>query len=144
MNNDLIQQPNWWKKNWKWVVPVGGCFTLVLVLVIFIGSIFYGVTNMIEKATPYEYALKTINQDEEITAILGTPIEKNGMLQGRINYSNGDGRADIKIPVSGPKGSGMLSVKASSIGENWTYHEIRLEIKDDQSIDLLNEELEQF
>ena len=66
------------------------------------------------------------------------------MVQGSINYTNGDGRADIKIPISGPNSSGLLFVKASSVNDTWTYHEIRVEIKDDRSIDLLEEDSEQF
>ena len=144
MNNELVPQPSWWKRNWKWVVPVGGCFPLIIIFVVFIGSVFYGVNSIIENAKPYEYALEKINQDEEITSQLGTPIEKDGMVQGSMNYTNGDGRADIRIPVSGPNGSGLLFVKASSEDDTWTYHEIRVEIKDDQIIDLLEEDLEQF
>jgi len=24
MNNELIEQKSWWKRNWKWLVPVSG------------------------------------------------------------------------------------------------------------------------
>lgn len=144
MNNELVTYPSWWKRNWKWVVPVGGCFTLIIIFVLFIGTIFYGVTSMLEGSLPYEYALEKINEDEELTAQLGKPIVKDGMVQGNLNYLNGDGKADMKIPISGPNGSGILYIKASSINEEWTYQEIRVEIKDNEDIDLLEEESEMF
>lgn len=144
MNNELVEYPNWWKRNWKWAVPVGGCLSLIVVFIVFIGSIFYGVTAVLEESQPYEYALETINQDEEITNTLGSPILKDGMIQGSYNNSNGIKTADMKIPVSGPKGSGTLFVKATGEDDNWTYNEIRVEIKDDESIDLLHEKLEDF
>src|SRR5215472_14101752 len=31
-------RPNWWRRNWKWFVPAG-CFTVVLMFVVFVGSI---------------------------------------------------------------------------------------------------------
>lgn len=144
MNNELVEYPSWWKRNWKWVVPVGGCFSLIVIFIMFIGSIFYGVTTVLEESQPYEYALEKINQDEELTSVLGSPIEKDGMIQGSYNNSNGTKTADMKIPISGPNGSGTLFVEATGEDENWTYNVIRVEIKDNESIDLLGEESEEF
>jgi hypothetical protein len=137
MNNELVPQPSWWKRNWKWVVPVGGCMSLIVLFVMFVGSIFYGVTTALEESQPYEYALEKINQDEVLTQQLGSPIEKDGMIQGSYNYSNGDKTADMKIPISGPNGSGTLIVQATGEDDNWTYNVIRVEIKDNESINLL-------
>ena len=145
MNNELIPQPSWWKRNWKWVVPVGGCFTLIIVAVIAIASIFYGVTNAIEDSQPYEFALEKINSDEDLINALGTPIEKDGMVSGNWNYVNGKKSAKMTIPISGPKGSGMLFVEATGEDEDWTYHVIRVEIEDSETFDIIEEpELEQF
>lgn len=144
MNNELVPQPSWWKRNWKWAVPVGGCFTLLLLVIALFGSIFYGVTTLLEKSQPYEYALEKINKDEEIISLLGSPIEQDGMMQGSLNWHNGDGKADMKIPITGPEGNGMLYIKASSIGETWEYHEINVVVKDLESIDLLENRLEEF
>ena len=144
MNNELVEYPSWWKRNWKWVVPVGGCLSLIVIFIMFVGSIFYGVTTALEESQPYEYALEKINQDEEITGVLGSPIEKNGMIQGSYNYSNGNKTADMKIPIAGPNGTGTLFVEATGEGDNWTYNVIRVEIKDDESIDLLKSASEDF
>ncbi len=145
MNNELIPQPSWWKRNWKWVVPVGGCFTLIIVAVIAIASIFYGVTNAIEDSQPYEFALEKINTDEDLVNALGTPIEKDGMVSGNWNYVNGKKSAKMTIPISGPKGSGILFVEATGEDDDWTYHVIRVEIEDSETFDIIEEpELEQF
>lgn len=144
MNNELVKYPSWWKRNWKWVVPVGGCLSLIVIFIIFLGSVVYGVTSALEESQPYEYALEKINQDKEITSVLGAPIEKVGMIQGSYNYLNGKKTADMKIPVSGPNGSGILFVEATGEDDNWTYNVIRIEINDDESIDLLNEDSEGF
>ncbi|MEP3208978.1 MAG: cytochrome c oxidase assembly factor Coa1 family protein [Maribacter sp.] len=144
MNNELVEYPSWWKRNWKWVVPVGGCLGLLVIFLLFVGSVFWGVTSVLEGSQPYEYALEKINQDDEITEVLGTPIEKDGMIQGSYNYSNGKKTADMKIPIAGPKGKGILFVKASGQNDDWTYNVIRVEIKDNESIDLLEEHSEVF
>ena len=145
MNNELVPQPSWWKRNWKWVVPVGGCFTLIILAVIAIGSIFYGVTNALEDSQPYEFALEKINTDGDLVNALGAPIEKDGMISGNWNYVNGQKSAKMTIPISGPKGSGVLYIEATGEGEDWTYHVIRVDIEDSQSFDIVEDpELEQF
>ncbi len=142
MNNELVPQPSWWKRNWKWAVPVGGCLSILIIGVIAIGSIFYGVANAIEDSQPYEYALEKINTDENLINALGSPIEKEGMVNGSWNYTNGQKAVNMKIPISGPKGKGTLFVEATGEGDDWTYQVIRVEIKDQEPIDLKNDVLE--
>lgn len=137
MNNELVHQPGWWKNNWKWVVPVGGCLTILVLGIFFIGSLFYGVTSILEKSEPYEYALQKINQDMQLIELLGTPIEKNGMAQGNINWHNNEKSADLKIPVAGPKGKAMLYINAHGEGDNWIYDKIMVTVKDNEEINLL-------
>ncbi len=132
MNNELVPQPSWWKRNWKWVVPVGGCLTILVLIVVFITTVFFGVTKIMEDSQPYEYAFELINQDEELIGILGTPIEKDGMVQGNINWINGNKSAKMAIPISGPKGTGTLFIDATGKGETWNYHEIRVEVADQE------------
>ena len=145
MNNELVPQPSWWKRNWKWAVPVGGCLTMIVLLIVFVGSILYGVTTMFEGSEPYDYAMEKINRDEQLIELLGSPIVKDGMVQGSLNYINGNGKANMKIPISGPKEKGMLYIDATCTGDEWTYHEIRVEVRDEEIFDLLEDaSLEQF
>ena len=138
MNNELVPQPSWWKRNWKWVVPVGGCFTLIIGAIILFSSIYFGVSNIMEESQPYEYALELINKDEQLIEVLGSPIEKGGMFQGNISWTNGNKVAKITVPISGPKGEGKLFIDATGEDDEWNYHEIRVEVND-QEFDFLEE-----
>lgn len=140
MNNELVPQPSWWKRNWKWVVPVGGCLTIILVIGFFIGSIFYGVTKVIEDSQPYEYALEKINGDEQLIELLGAPIEKDGMVQGNISWKNGKKNADLKIPIAGPKGKGTLYIVANGDDDGWNYDKIQVVVQDNEEINLLKDD----
>lgn len=139
MDNELVPQPSWWKRNWKWALPVGGCLSLIIIGVVAIGTIFYSVTTAIEDSKPYEYALEKINKDEDLINALGAPIEKNGLVSGNWNYTNGKKSADMSIPIAGPKGEGTLFVEATGEGDNWVYHIIRVEIEDLEPIDVLEQ-----
>ena len=130
MNNELVSQPNWWKRNWKWVVPVGGCFVLIIGAILLVASLYFGVSKVMEDSQPYEYALELINKDEQLLEVLGSPIEKDGMFQGNISWENGDKSAKIIVPIIGPKGEGKLYIDAAGEGDTWIYHEIRVEVND--------------
>ena len=138
-NNQLVEHPSWWKRNWKWVVPVGGCLTLIIIFVVFIGTVIYGVSSAIEGSEPYEYALEQINQDEKMIELLGSPIEKTGIGQSNFSWTNGKKSAEMHIPIAGPKGSATLHVKATGEGDTWNYEEIRVEINEGENMDLLED-----
>lgn len=138
MNNELVPQQSWWKRNWKWVLPVSGCLTLIIGVIILFSSIYFGVTNMMEGSQPYEYAFEFINNDEKLSEILGSPVEKNGMAQGNINWNNGSKSAKLTVPIAGPKGTGTLFIDATGEGDEWNYNEIRVEVNG-QKFDFLEE-----
>ncbi len=138
-DNELIERPSWWKRNWKWVVPVGGCLTLTILFFMMVGGLIFGITSAMEESQPYEYALEKINQDKKMIELLGSPIEKDGMVQGNFNWTNGKKGADMRIPIAGPKGAAILYVKARGEGDEWVYDEIRVEMNEGQSSDLLIE-----
>ncbi|NKI31496.1 cytochrome c oxidase assembly factor Coa1 family protein [Croceivirga thetidis] len=143
MNNELIPQKSWWSSNWKWVLPLGGCLTLIIGFIVLVSSIYFGVTNIMEESQPYEYAFELINKDEALTEVLGSPIEQDGMIQGNINWVNGSKSAKMKIPISGPKNSGTLFIDASGEGDEWVYHEIRVEVNE-QEFEYLEDSEPQF
>ena len=138
-NNELVEHPSWWKRNWKWVVPVGGCLTLIILFIVFIGSVIYGVSSAIESSEPYEYAIEQINQDEKMIELLGSPIEKVGMGQSNLSWTNGKKSAEMRIPIAGPKGEAVLYVKATGEGDAWNYEEIRVEMNEGEDLDLLED-----
>ena len=132
MNNELVPQPSWWKRNWKWFVPVSGCFTVIIIVILLIGSIFYGVSSMMEDSAAYVHAIELINKDEDLVKVFGSPIEKDGIFQGNVSWNNGSKTAKIIVPIAGPKASGKLYIDASGEGESWIYHEIRVEVNDEE------------
>jgi hypothetical protein len=142
MNNELLPEPGWWKRNWPWALPVVGCLTFLVVLGVFIGSIFYGVTSMLDDSIPLEYAINKINTDPDIVKLMGFPIVKNGKVQGEFNWINDEKSAHMTVPISGTKENGTLFIKATAIGDTWTYQEIRVVIQDNNGVDLLDNDWE--
>jgi hypothetical protein len=118
------QQKSWFRRNWPWVVPLGGCLTLIVLAIFSIGALFYGVSEVLTGSEPYEYAIQKANTNEHLIEAMGEPIESNGMMNGSLNYKNKNGTADFSIPIKGPKGEGALYVMGSKENDQWSYSKL--------------------
>lgn len=143
MNNKTVEQPSWWKRNWKWVVPAGGCLTLIILIVAFIAIVFFGATKIISGSGPYQDSIAKAQNNEHVIERLGEPIETVGIMQGSISFRNSDGDADISIPIKGPNGKATIYVVGEKRNDVWTYseQEVRMD-QNNEVINLLNEELD--
>ena len=140
-----VQQKSWFGRNWPWVLPVGGCLTVILLFIFGVGAAIFGATKMLKGSEAYEYALEQATNNEELIYIIGEPIETDGIMQGSINYNNGVSSADIKIPLKGPNGKASVSIKGEKRDSIWNYEAFYITIKDtNQEINLLDKSLEGF
>ena len=117
---DRKPAPNWWARNWKWLVPAG-CLTGVAGVAGFIALVVSLVFGLIKSTTPYEEALVKAQQDPVVISRLGTPINGGFLVSGSVNLSGGTGQANLAIPLQGSRGSGTLYVEARQSAGTWTY-----------------------
>jgi hypothetical protein len=134
----MAPQPGWWSRNWKWVVPVG-CLTPVLMCGCFGALGLYFVTSAIKSSDAYQQAVALVSENPEVQLALGTPIEF-GFPRGSMNTDSGQGRASLNIPVEGPRASGTLRVEALSLGGEWTFERLEVEVPGREPIPLLEPE----
>ena len=136
-----VTQPaktNWWKRNWKWFVPLG-CFSVVLLFLAFIGSILVIVFSAMKSTDVYKEALARAKADPAVTEALGSPIKEGFLLSGNTNVNGAAGESNLAIPISGPKGKGTIYVSANKALGQWNYSGLVVEIGEThERIDLLH------
>lgn len=125
-------QKSWFGRNWLWFIPLTGCLGFVLLIVLGLGAAFFGVSNMINNATPVEYAIELATKNELVIKNLGEPIEKYGIPSGNISLTNDDGDVDFSIPIRGNIGEGTLVVRGIKIDGEWVYEDLYVRIRDTQ------------
>lgn len=125
----MQQQPqkNWWGRNWKWFVPTG-CLTLMLICGGFVTLVFSIVLGSLKSSDVYQASVAQAQNNAEVKAALGTPIEPGFWLAGNIKVSNSSGAADMTIPISGPQGKGTIYVIANKSAGKWNYSVMVCEI----------------
>ncbi len=115
-----------------------GCLGVILVGVAVIGLIFWGAGKALKSAEPYRDSIAAVEGNAAAAEALGTPIKPGFMPSGNFNFSNGEGKVDFSIPVSGPKGKGTLRVVGSKPAgaSSWTYETWQLDVQGGDSIPL--------
>ena len=130
----------WWAQNWKWFVPTVGCVGCLLPLVLFggcIAALFTGISGAMKNSPIYTEALSRANANPAVAQEMGTPLTPKGMVQGSINTNNGVTTADIRIPVTGPKKSGVIHAAGTVNGGSASFSTLTATPEGGASIDLL-------
>jgi hypothetical protein len=128
---------NWWKRNWKWFVPLG-CFSMAVLFVVFVGSVVLIVFSAVKSTDVYKDALARAKAHPAVVEVLGSPVTEGFLVSGNTNVNSASGEANLSIPIAGPKGKGTIYVAARKSLGQWKYSGLVFEIaKTHQRIDLL-------
>jgi hypothetical protein len=115
----------------KWVAcGCAGCLLLIVVVVVFVIAVGGLAVFTMAKSEPYREALDRARHDPVVVEALGEPVEPGLLASGSVNVDGAGGAADLRIPVSGPRGKGTLFVSAARVAGRWEYSAIVVELAD--------------
>src|SRR5262245_21618139 len=107
---ELVPQASWWRRHWKRLA-----FTVFSIVLLASVIVFVWFNN--SEAKNLAVASATSNRD--LVTRVGEPIRFGWFIGGEIEETPGFGRAELTIPVSGPKGTGTLYVAAVKEAGIW-------------------------
>jgi len=147
MNNEIIKEKSWWKRNWKWFLPIAS-FTLIAVVLFFSSGLGGHMTDFAQAYSDtelYENAIAKAQRNKKVTNLLGElePIDKLAILEGEVRYSNHNKSVDLSIRVKGSKRKASMDISADKINGEWNYRKINIRIKkpveEKQTIEIINQ-----
>ena len=119
----------------------GGCLVVLLACGGFFAVIFVAVFGAIKSSEPYTDAVAKAKASPAVEEALGNPIEPGYFVTGNIETSGSSGKADMAIPISGPKGEGTLYVVAKKSDGAWMFETLAVEVSGGgDRINLLSDE----
>lgn len=131
--SSLLENKNWWNKNWKWIVPFLGIIIIstFTISTTDIGENTFDIVKAYADPDLVDGALFLAQENDEIKQLLGElkPIDKMAIVEGNVKYSNNDTSIDISVRVKGSKGKGRMRIFADRIRDKWEYKEIIIGIK---------------
>jgi Cytochrome oxidase complex assembly protein 1 len=131
-----MPQPNWFGRNWKWVVPLGCLLPVVFVAGCGLLAFLFA-TDIMKQSDAYKIALARAQANVAVIEAIGSPISQTGIVSGKSNVSGPTGQANLAIPLSGPKGKATLCVEAKKSADTWFFQTTVVKIeKTGERIDL--------
>jgi hypothetical protein len=106
-----------------------GCLGLFSFACLFLVAIFGVVGVAMRSSEPYQVALSAASHDPTVLAELGAPVEAGWITSGQIKVAGSTGHADLSIPISGPRGSGTISVLADKAAGKWTFSTVSVTVE---------------
>jgi hypothetical protein len=119
--------PDWWDRNWKWFLPVV-VMTATLMMCGFVILVYTTVATLTRSSGAYSGAIARTEASAAVAAALGTPIRPGFFVTGDISINGSSGKAELVIPISGPKGDAAIYVEASKILGAWHFDRLVVQV----------------
>jgi len=148
MDNELIIEQSWWKKNWKWFLPTFIIMFLLVFGLLLSSSVDGNVTDIAQAYSDnslYEKAIEKAKTNKRVFEVIGEiePIDKLAILEGNVIYSNNHNSVELSVRVKGNKGKGKMDISAKKNGNEWEYKKINIRIKESkEEIQILKDKIE--
>jgi hypothetical protein len=127
----------WFDRNWKWLLPVG-CLGFLVLASAFVGGIFLLVETSFRNSDVCAQALARAQADPRVVAEIGQPLKAGWLITGDINVYGSSGRADVSVPIFGPKGKGKIDAVARKTAGVWEFQTLQVKVEGrPERIDLL-------
>jgi len=89
------------------------------VLILLLGLGVHTIFSAIRGSDAYQMSMALVLSDDRVAAAIGQPIETGWFTTGSIHISGPSGRADLAIPITGPKCSGTVYSRATKTAGTW-------------------------
>jgi Cytochrome oxidase complex assembly protein 1 len=119
--------PDWWDRNWKWFLPVV-VTAGTLIACGFVAFVYLTVATLTRSSGAYSGAIARTQASAAVAAALGTPIRPGFFVTGDISINGSSGKAELVIPVSGPKGDAAIYVEASKLLGAWHFDRLVVQV----------------
>ncbi|WP_026728314.1 cytochrome c oxidase assembly factor Coa1 family protein [Flavobacterium denitrificans] len=133
MDNDLIIEKSWLKKNWTRI-------SLIVFLAIFLFIILLNANSKngladtvsaLKEDILYEKAIQIANKDATVLKTIGKigSIDKLAILEGNTSYTNNNNSVNLSIRINGDKKQAKLDIYATRKSSQWDYQKIVIRTK---------------
>jgi hypothetical protein len=117
-----------WVARHKLLAIALGSSGLLLLAGLFVVFLVTAVSVIMRSSDAYQLALNRAEHDPTLTAELGAPLHPGWLTTGEVSVHGPEGEASLVIPISGPRGSGKLNVRAHKSTGSWSFSELHVDV----------------
>ena len=105
-----------------------GCLGLIVLGCLFFAGVLVIASVAVRSSDAYQLALAAAQREPSVTAALGAPVSAGWLTTGHVNVAGSNGEATLDIPISGPRGSGTIAVRASKSAGKWNFSRLDVSV----------------
>ena len=120
------------KSTRSWLVVSLAALGAVVAIAMLVGALFVGVEKSMRNSIAYQMAMTQSERSACVVQRLGAPLKAGRFILGSLSRNNGDGYADLDIPVIGPRAKGRIHVVASAVDGRWKLEYLSVRTGDDR------------
>lgn len=92
---------------------------IIFACAVFFAAIVIGTLLFVKESGAFQLAMEIAQENKTVKDVLGSPIQSGLFTTGSVSDSGSGGSADLRIPLSGPRQSGILIVTAIKEEGEW-------------------------
>ena len=121
-------QKSWLEQHPRWKIPLG-CLTLIFLIGVFVTVLLTIITTSFHSSDVYQQAMAKATENLQVREQIGEPVQSAWFITGQLHVNGSSGNADFSIPISGPRGKGLIRAVAYKTGGIWrfTYFQVSVE-----------------
>ena len=120
-------QKSWLERHPRWKIPLG-FLTLILLIAVFGAVVMTVVTTSFRSSDVYKQALAKAGESLQVREQIGEPIQAAWLISGDLHLNGSTGNANLSIPISGPRGRGLIRAVASKSGGVWRFSFLQVSV----------------
>ena len=129
---------SWLELHPNWKIPLG-CLTLLFLAALFGLAVMAIVVASFRSSDVYKQAMAKAAESQQVRDQIGEPIQPAWLISGELHVNGNAGNANLSIPISGPRGKGIIRAVAFKSGGVWRFTFLRVDVAgQSESIDLLS------
>ena len=129
---------SWLEHHPGWKIPLG-CLTLLFLIAIFGLLTMTIIIASFRSSDVYKQALVKAAESQQVRDLMGEPIRAAWLISGDLHVNGSTGNANLSIPISGPRGKGVIRAVAFKSEGVWRFTYLKVKVEgQDESIDLLS------
>jgi hypothetical protein len=107
-------------------------------IAVFVALLLTFIEHEIKSSPVYQTSVARACASTKVIEVIGQPIHEGWFTSGELTqFSDGRGIARLTIPLSGPKGRGVVNVEAGRVAGSWRFSTLTFRAGRAPSIDLL-------
>ena len=117
---------------------------IVFAVVLLAVAVFLGFRQLLVNSDAFQIALRVAEENPALQEQIGYPIKHDFLVMGQVELTGSGWHAELEIPLTGSKGSGVLIGDGRKDGKSgmWFFDKLFIVLENGRELNLLDRDMD--